>query len=135
MNDRKQTQSDGGNIDLGINGRAGGSATAPVALLFAGGIMLGVGYLLHLTGFGGWMTLAIAGVSLFAAGAVWGNLRRFALLAVVVAFFGAVLCTMALPGQLQIQATPAAALNLAVILSQLGAVLLIMRTRRSPIGS
>ncbi len=105
----------------------------PAILLFAGGTALGVGYILHLAGFGGWMTLAIAGASLFAAGAVSGDLRRFALLAAGVAITGAILCTMALPGQLRSRATIAAAANLAVILSQLAAVFLIVRIRQSPI--
>jgi hypothetical protein len=132
MNDRKKTQSDSGLIDRGINVHVAG--TAPAALLFASGVMLNIGYLLHLSGFGGWMTLALFGASLFAAGAVWGNTRRFALMAVAIALIGAILCTMALPGQLRINATPAAAFNLAVILSQLAVVFLILRIRQSPIG-
>jgi hypothetical protein len=133
MNDQQNKKLNSENIDRVINGLTGGAA--PAVLLFAGGIVLGVGYTLHLAGFGGWMTLAIGGASLFAAGAVWGNLRRFALLAVGVALFGAILCTTALPGQLRSSATAAAAVNLGVILSQLAAVFLIMRIRQSPIRS
>ena len=95
------------------------------ALLAAGGITLIIGYLIHLAGFAGWLTLVIAGASLFAAGGLWGNLRRFALLAVVVALVGAALCTTALPDQIRANATAATAANLAVILSQIAAAVLI----------
>ena len=95
------------------------------ALLFAGGVTLGVGYLLHLAGFGGWLTLVIAGASLFAAGGLWGDLRRFALLAVVVALTGAALCTTALPDQIRASALTAAIANLGIIIGLVAAAVLI----------
>ena len=110
------------NLERGKNSVTRGIAPA---LLFAGGIGLGVGYLLHLAGFGGWMTLVIAGATLFAAGALWGDLRRFALLAVVVALTGAALCTTALPDQINSGAMGAASANLGIIISQIAAAILI----------
>lgn len=40
-------------------------------LLALVGVGLVVGYSLHLTGFTGWMTLAVAGASLLIAGGLW----------------------------------------------------------------
>ena len=97
----------------------------PSGLLFASGIALGVGYTMHLAGFVGWVTLVIGGLSLFAAGALWGDLRRFTWLAVGVILIGVVLCTSALPDQLRANAMFATAANLGVILSQLTAISLI----------
>lgn len=99
------------------------------ALLFAAGIAMGVGYIAHLAGFSGWVTLVIAGASLFVAGGLWGDGRRFALLAGVVALIGAAMCTTALPAQFDNREVAAAAANVGVIVSQLGATLLIWRIR------
>ncbi|NCF68613.1 MAG: hypothetical protein GWP61_21850 [Chloroflexi bacterium] len=122
MSTRENTTTNSGNSNEENN-----RFTRKVApsLLFAGGVSLGVGYLLHLAGFGGWLTLVIAGASLFAAGGLWGDLRRFALLAVVVALVGAALCITALPDQIHDSATLAAAANLGVIISLVAAAVLI----------
>jgi hypothetical protein len=87
---------------------------------------LGIGYSMHLTGFTGWLTLVIAGASLFTAGALWGDIRRFASLASGVAVVGAALCLSALPVQLHANATGAAVMNFGVIFCQLAAFILIV---------
>jgi len=122
MNNRENKTVSSGKPIEGRNRLTRGIAPA---LLVVGGITLGVGYLIHLAGFAGWLTLVIAGASLFAAGGLWGDLRRFSLLAVVVALAGAALCTTALPDQVRANATAATAANLGVILSQLAAAVLI----------
>ncbi len=99
----------------------------PASLLTVSGVALIIGYLWHLAGFGGWMTLAVAGASLLAAGALRGNQSRFAIPAVVVAVEGAILCTMALPGQLGTGEIIAAIANLAIITMSIAAAALILR--------
>jgi len=98
----------------------------PVALLMVSGMALIVGYLLHLAGFGGWMTLAVAGASLLAAVTLRGNQARFAIPAVVIAIEGAILCTMALPDQLGHGEFIAAVANLAIITTFITAAALIL---------
>jgi hypothetical protein len=61
------------------------------------------------------MTLALAGASLLAGGALWRDPSRFSMPAVVVAIEGAILCTMALPNQLGHSEFIAAVANLAII--------------------
>lgn len=99
---------------------------APV-LLALSGIGLVVGYSLHLAGFKGWMTLAVAGASLLSAGALWRNQAVFSILAVVVGIEGAILCTMALPNQLENGEIIAAVMNLVVIAALIGAAAVILR--------
>ena len=99
----------------------------PAGLLTVSGVALVLGYLVHLAGFGGWMTLAVAGASLLAAGALRGNQARFAISAVVVAIEGSILCTMALPGQLGQGEFIAAVANLAIITTSITAAALILR--------
>jgi hypothetical protein len=106
-----------------------GKLGAP-GLLALVGVGLVVGYILHLAGFYGWMTLAVAGASLLAAGALWRNLSRFSIPAIVVAIEGAILCTLALPGQLNNGETLAAVANLAIIAALIAAAALIQRQVR-----
>lgn len=99
------------------------------ALLLVSSLVLGVGYSMHLAGFIGWMTLLIAGATLFVAGGLWGDLRnsRFGWLALGVALFGAVMCLSGLPAQLRGADMMAAGANSVVILSQVIAAVLIWR--------
>jgi uncharacterized membrane protein (UPF0136 family) len=99
----------------------------PAGLLTVSGLALVCGYLLHLAGFGGWLTLVVAGASLLAAGALRGYQSRFAIPAVVVAIEGAILCTMALPDQLGHSEFIAAVANLAIISTSITAAALILR--------
>jgi uncharacterized membrane protein (UPF0136 family) len=99
----------------------------PAVLLTVSGLALIGGYLLHLGGFGGWLTLAVAGASLLAAGALQRNQARFAIPAVVVAIEGAILCTMALPEQLGQGEFIAAVANLAIISAAITAAVFILR--------
>jgi uncharacterized membrane protein YjjP (DUF1212 family) len=101
--------------------------STPAVLLTVSGVALVSGYLLHLAGFGGWLTLAVAGASLLAAGALQRNQARFAIPAVVVAVEGAILCTMALPDQLGQGEFIAAVANLAIISAAITAAVLILR--------
>ena len=104
------------------------SARFRVPLLLAlVGIGLCVGYSLHLAGFAGWMTLAVAGASLFAGVALWRYPSRFLIPAVVVAIEGAILCTMALPNQLGSGEFIAAVANLAIIAALITAAVVILR--------
>ncbi len=96
-------------------------------LLVLVGIGLVVGYSLHLVGFASWMTLAVAGASLLAAGALWRNQSGFSIPAIVVAIEGAILCTMALPNQLDNGDIIAAVANLAIIAALIGAAAMILR--------
>jgi hypothetical protein len=97
------------------------------ALLALAGIGLGVGYSLGLAGFAGWMTLALAGASLLAGGALWRDQSRFWIPAVVVVIEGAILCTMALPDQLGNGAFIAAVANLAIIVTLITVAAVILR--------
>ena len=128
MNDQMNIQVNWKN-DSNKNGRI--SQRISVILLFGIGVALGIGYLLHLAGFSGWMTLMIAGVTLFVAGALWGDIRRFAWLATAVALFGALMCTTALPAQLQAQQLAAFSVNLGIILSQVAVVIIILANRKA----
>jgi hypothetical protein len=94
------------------------------------GIGLIVGYSLHLAGFAGWMTLAVAGASLLAAGVLWRNRSGFSIFAIVVAIEGAILCTLALPGQLNNGENIAAVANLAIIAALIAAAAMIQRQSR-----
>ena len=96
-------------------------------LLALVGVGLVVGYSLHLAGFAGWMTLAVAGASLLAAGALWRNQSGFSIPAIVVAIEGAILCTMALPDQLGKGEGIAAVANLAIIAALIAAAAMILR--------
>ncbi len=89
------------------------------------GIGLGIGHSLHLASFTDWVTLAVAGSSLFAAGALWSNRYYFSILSLIVAIGGAILCTSALPGQFDNHEYIAAVANLAVIVTQVSAAVLI----------
>ncbi len=101
---------------------------SPASLLTVSGVALIIGYLFHLAGFGGWMTLAVAGASLLAAFALHVNQARFAIAAVVIAIEGAILCTMALPDQLGNGEFIAAVANLAIITTSITAAALILRS-------
>jgi hypothetical protein len=98
-----------------------------VMLLVFSGLVLGIGYGVHLFGFGGWGTLALAGLSLFAAGCLWGNWRRFAWPAVALAVVTAVMCAIGLPAQLGLGNSVAVSLNLAIIVAQLVTAVLVFR--------
>lgn len=98
-------------------------------LLVFSGLALGIGYGVHLYGFGGWGTLALAGSSLFAAGCLWGNWRRFVWPTMALAVAGAVMCAAVLPAQLTPGNFVAAAMNLAIIVAQLVTAVLIFRAR------
>jgi hypothetical protein len=99
----------------------------PAVLLAVSGLTLIIGYLLHLAGFGSWLTLAVAGASLLAALALQANQARFAIPAVVVAIEGAILCTMAVPDQLGHGQLIATLVNLAIIITSITAAALILR--------
>lgn len=96
-------------------------------LLALVGVGLVVGYSLQLAGFTGWMTLAVAGASLLVAGSLWRNRSRYSIPAIVVAIEGAILCTLALPGQFDNGETIAALANLAIIATLIAAAALILR--------
>lgn len=98
-----------------------------LGLLALVGIGLVVGYNLHLAGFASWMTLAVASASLLATGALWRNQSGFSKPAIVVAIEGAILCTMALPNQLDHGEIIAAVANLAIIAVLIGAAAMILR--------
>ena len=98
-----------------------------VMLLLFSGLALGIGYAVHLYGFGGWVTLALAGLTLFAAGSLSGNWRRFAWPALALALTGALVCAFGLPAQLGPGNSVAALLNLAIIVSLLATAVLIFR--------
>ena len=99
----------------------------PASLLTVSGVALVIGYLLHLAGFSGWLTLVVAGASLLAAGGLRRNQARFAIPAVVVAIEGAILCTMALLDQLGNGEFIAAVVNLAIIAISITAAAVILR--------
>ena len=102
-------------------------------LLALVGVGLCVGYGLHLAGFAGWITLAVAGVTLLAGGALWRYPSRFSTPAVVVTIMGAILCTMALPDQLSNAEFIAAIANLTIIAILITAAALILRQPLSAI--
>ena len=64
-------------------------------LLFLSGIALIAGYNMHMVGFIGWATLAIAGASFFVSGGLLGEAykRQFIFLALGVAIIGTLMCT------------------------------------------
>lgn len=97
------------------------------ALLGLVGLGLCVGYGLSLSGFAGWITLAVAGATLVAAVALWFEQVYCSVPAVVVALVGAILCTMALPNQLNNSEFVAALANLAIIASLITAAAMILR--------
>lgn len=106
-----------------------GKFRAPVLLALVG-IGLVMGYSLHLAGFASWMTLAVAGASLLAAGALWRNRSGFSILAIIVAIEGAILCTLALPNQFDHGEIVSAVANLAIIVGLIGAAAMILRQPR-----
>jgi hypothetical protein len=96
-------------------------------LLALVGVGLVVGYSLHLAGFTGWMTLAVAGASLLIAGGLWRNQSGFSIPAIVVAFEGAILCTLALPDQFDNGEIIAALANMAIIATMIATAAKILR--------
>lgn len=100
------------------------------AMLVMAAVGLGVGYGLQLSGFTGWMTLAVAGATLLAGLTLWRFRVRVSIPAIVVALEGAILCTMALPDQLGNGEIIAAAANLAIIATFISIAAFILRQPR-----
>lgn len=86
-----------------------------------------VGFILLLAGFSGWMTLVVAGASLLATGGLWRNQSRYSIPVIVVAIEGAILCTLALPGQFDNGETIAALVNVAIIATMIATAAKILR--------